>query len=154
LYVPLADLRRFGIPEAEFLRLVGTRSSEPAAAERADGAPRDARGSTVAGAPAERDPVGKLDDLVRFEAARARRFLTSGMHLLPLLEPRERFCPRMLAAIYGEVLTRIERMGGAALAARVSLSGPRKLRLAAEAFVEARRGSRRCDRRLARNEPG
>ncbi len=111
VYLPQADLRRFGLEE-EGLGAVGPRR-----------------------------PDHRLEALVRFEAARARRFMASGARLLPLLEPRERFCPWMLAAIYGEVLTRIERRGAAAIGGRVSLSGTRKLWLAARALASASRGS-------------
>jgi phytoene synthase len=143
VYIPGADLRRFGLVEVDLLDLACARLSAPAMrhAERSPG-----------GAGGEDAPSVRLDGLVRFEAARARRFLASGLRLLPLLEPRERFCPRMLATIYGEVLDRIERKGAAALANRVSLSGSRKLWLAAAALAEGRRGSRRRDRRLARHD--
>jgi phytoene synthase len=154
VYVPLADLERFGIEEADFPGLAGARSA--AAGEPAGGhnraSPMESGGAARGARSVRRDATDALDELVRFEAARARRFLASGRRLLPLLEPRERFCPRMLAAIYGEVLTRIEAMGGAALAERVSLSGARKLWLATGALAEARRGTRRRDRRLARND--
>jgi phytoene synthase len=127
VYLPLADLRRFGLEEEELREL----ASRSAGGDGDQGSRQLGRGSVAGQDGADR----RLDDLVRFEAARARRFMASGAGLLPLLHPRERFCPWMLAAIYGEVLTRIERLGGAVLGRRVSLSGARKLWLAAQAMT-------------------
>jgi phytoene synthase len=131
LYLPRADLRRFGIAEGEVLDLswkTRERSWRSVAHESAPGA-------------SALRSDGRLDRLVRFEAARARRFMTSGLRLLPLLEPRERFCPWMLAAMYGEVLEGIEELGGVILERRVALSSARKLWLVARGMAGAGGGS-------------
>jgi phytoene synthase len=105
IYLPAADLERFGVGEKILM----------------DCAP----GS-------QEQPVElALDGLVRFEAARARRFLQSGRRLFPLLERANRFCPMVMGAIYEELLGGIERLGGRVLRRRVSLSGLRKAWLAA-----------------------
>jgi phytoene synthase len=110
VYLPLADLRRFGMSEAD-----------------------------LAGGLAAADQ--RVAALVRFEAARARRFLRSGCRLLPLLEPRERFCPAVLGDVYGELLDRIERSGAGVLGRRVTVPWARKLWLALRAFTAARAAS-------------
>ncbi|HEY7461001.1 MAG TPA: squalene/phytoene synthase family protein [Gemmatimonadota bacterium] len=133
LYLPRADMRRFGIVEGELLDLAW-RARE---GSRHTMARESAPGATVP------RPDGRLDRLVRFEAARARRFMTSGLRLLPLLEPRERFCPWMLAAMYGEVLEGVEKLGGGVLGRRVALSSARKLWLVARGMVGGNGGARR-----------
>jgi phytoene synthase len=122
VYIPRADLARFGISEPDLPR---------------ESAGTDGGGDRAPGRPKAREPSG-LDALVRFEAARARRFLTSGRRLLPLLEARERFCPAALASIYGALLERIEARGAEALETRVSLPARRKLWLAATSYARAR----------------
>lgn len=133
LYLPRADLRRFGIVEGELLDLAWKtreRSRRSVARESAPGA-------------SALRPDGRLDRLVRFEAARARRFMMSGQRLLPLLQPRERFCPWMLAAMYGEVLKGVEELGGRILGCRVALSSARKLWLVARGMAGGNGGVRR-----------
>ncbi|MFN2432111.1 MAG: phytoene/squalene synthase family protein [Gemmatimonadota bacterium] len=114
LYLPLEDLRRFGVEETELLQ-----------AARQDG-----RGS------AGERRLEDLEALLAFQVGRARGFLASGRGLLPLLEPRQRYCPRVLAALYGELLVRMERMGRRVLVERASLPRARKAWIAMSAFVQ------------------
>lgn len=113
IYLPAADLQRFGLDEQAL--------TQPGLGGEEDGA-----------------RFARLDALIRFEVQRARRFMESGSSLLPLLEPANRFCPAVLAAIYGKLLDRIERAGGRVLLRRISLSGPQKAWLAALALKRGR----------------
>jgi len=69
--------------------------------------------------------------LMADQGARAREYFRGGERLLPLLDRRSRMCVAMLAGLYQEILSEIERRDHDVFAGRVALSAPRKLRLMA-----------------------
>jgi len=62
-----------------------------------------------------------LNELVRFEADRARAWFESGLKLLPLLDRQSAACVSAMAGIYRRLLARIERRPDLVLRGRVSL---------------------------------
>jgi phytoene synthase len=62
-----------------------------------------------------------LNELVRFEADRARAWFESGLELLPLLDRQSAACVSAMAGIYRRLLARIERRPDLVLRGRVSL---------------------------------
>lgn len=68
-------------------------------------------------------PGPEFDRLVRFEAARARRWFAMGLTLLPLLDRRSAACVSAMTGIYRRILDRIERRPRDVLVRRVSLPG-------------------------------
>lgn len=66
-------------------------------------------------------PAG-VDDLVRFEAGRAREWFAEGLGLLPLLDRRSAATVAAMAGIYLRILTRIEADPGVVVRRRVSLA--------------------------------
>lgn len=67
-----------------------------------------------------------MHNLMQQQADRAHDHFDRGTELLPLLDLRARMCVQMLAALYGDILNRIEERGFDYTAGRVSLSGARK----------------------------
>ena len=67
--------------------------------------------------------------LMRFQAARARRYFESGALLMPLLERRSRGCAAGLHHLYSRLLDRIEQRGFDVFSGRVGLPIWEKLRL-------------------------
>jgi 15-cis-phytoene synthase len=53
-------------------------------------------------------PVGALERVIRFEAARGRAWFDRGMRLLPLLDGRSASCLLAMTGIYRRILERIE----------------------------------------------
>lgn len=69
-------------------------------------------------------PIGDtaaFEELVRFEAARAREWFDRGLELLGLLDRRSAACVNAMTGIYRRLLTRIEADPGSVLRTRVSL---------------------------------
>lgn len=64
---------------------------------------------------------GPVDDLIHFEAARAREWFERGLELLPLLDRRSAVCVAAMAGIYRRLLERIDRRPWLVLRERVSL---------------------------------
>jgi len=65
--------------------------------------------------------------LMAFQAARAREYFQKGLQLLPLLSPRARACPAVLAGLYGRILDRIESNNFNVFDEKVKLSGWEKI---------------------------
>ena len=66
-------------------------------------------------------PDDRLNELIRFEADRARAWFESGLQLLPLLDRQSAACVGAMAGIYRRLLGRIERRPELVLRGRVSL---------------------------------
>ena len=66
-------------------------------------------------------PNERIDELIRFEADRARAWFESGLRLLPLLDRQSAACVGAMAGIYRRLLGRIERRPELVLRGRVSL---------------------------------
>jgi 15-cis-phytoene synthase len=111
VYLPMEDLRRFGVIEA---------GDEPRAAAAI--AAR-ARAGVASAAPAHEDWV---DALVRFQAERARRWFDRGIRLAALLDRRSAACVLAMAGIYGRLLVRIASDPRQALRERVRLPAHEK----------------------------
>lgn len=75
-------------------------------------------------------------ELMTFQIARAREFFDRGLKLLPLLDRRSRYCPRMLAVLYLAVLDKIEARHGDVFTKRVALRPGRKRSLAITTFIK------------------
>jgi squalene synthase HpnD len=75
------------------------------------------------------------DELVRYEAARARAWFERGMELLPLLDRRSAACVAAMAGIYSRVLRRIDRQPRIVLERRVSLPAWEKALVAAKSLA-------------------
>jgi phytoene synthase len=103
LYLPLEDLARFGVAEADLLRFVAESEGEP--------------------------PAG-LGDLLRFEADRARAHYAAAAQRLPASERRSMLAAEIMGAIYRAVLEEWARRGHPVGRARVKLSPARKIGLA------------------------
>ena len=73
--------------------------------------------------------------LMRFQAERARGYFASGSRLMPLLGPRARACPGVLAAVYGALLDSIESAGYDVFERRIALSTRRKLFIMAKTWA-------------------
>lgn len=107
VYLPAADLERFGC------------ALTPAASGRGDG-------GTIA---------GPMDELIRFEASRAREWYAAGMRLLPLLDRRSAACTGAMAGIYRRLLEHIAARPAEALQRRMSLPAREKAVIAAGALA-------------------
>jgi 15-cis-phytoene synthase len=84
--------------------------------------------------PPAADP-GRFADLVRFEAARARDWYSTGLRLLPLLDRRSAACTAAMAGIYRRLLDRIAAAPAAAVSGRMSLPGWEKAWVAARSLA-------------------
>ncbi len=82
----------------------------------------------------------KFQQLMAFQAQRARKYFASGTRLLPLLDVRARACTATMGGIYWEILQRIQAANYAVLETRVSLSATEKLGLVGKAWIESLRG--------------
>jgi phytoene synthase len=111
VYLPAEDVARFGCTLVP--------------AQRADGGT----------APGEGKVDGPMDDLMRFEADRARSWYATGMGLLPLLDRRSAACTGAMASIYRRLLEHIAANPQAALASRMSLPAGEKAMIAAAALA-------------------
>ena len=96
---------------------------------------------------------GPMDDLIRFEADRARSWYATGLQLIPMLDRRSAACTGAMAGIYRRLLEHIAARPQDALAARMSLPGREKALIAVTALSGI--GRRRHSRRQAgRQSPG
>lgn len=84
--------------------------------------------------------AGRLDDLVRFEAERAKEWYTTGLRLLPMLDRRSAACTGAMAGIYRRLLDHISAAPTDALDHRMSLPTSEKALVAVTALAG---GSRR-----------
>ena len=88
----------------------------------------------------ERLFAGEVDDsfreLMRFQVERARSYFQSGLRLLPLLSPRARSCPAVMAGIYMRILDRAEASGFNVFNRRPSLSKREKLFVMAQVWMQ------------------
>lgn len=109
IYLPKQDLARFGVR----LQLA---DAEP------DGVGFDDERAALAG-------------LIRFEAARAGRWYTIGLQLLPRLDHRSAACTGAMAGIYHALLRRIWRDPLAVTHGRMSLPGRQKALVAGRALL-------------------
>jgi 15-cis-phytoene synthase len=73
--------------------------------------------------------------LVGFQVARAQRFFSEGLCLLPMLDRRSAACVSAMSGIYRELLGRIARRPDAVLRERVSLPTWQKARIAARGLL-------------------
>jgi phytoene synthase len=74
-------------------------------------------------------------ELIRLQVGRARELFKRSEELLRFLPRHARSCPKILAGLYGDILTRIERAGYDVFDGRASLSGPRKAWIAFTGLV-------------------
>jgi phytoene synthase len=112
IYLPKQDLQRFGVR----LRL---------AEDERDGVGFDDERAALAG-------------LIRFEAARAGRWYTIGLQLLPRLDHRSAACTGAMGGIYHALLRRIWRDPLAVTRGRMSLPGRQKALVAGRALLPRR----------------
>lgn len=105
VYLPAEDLARFGVT----LQL-------------------DAHGSLV-------DDDGRLSNLVRWSAARARRWYDDGLRLVPLLDRRSAACCLAMAGIYRRLLDDIAANPRLVFDRRMSLSAWQKTAVAVRALA-------------------
>jgi 15-cis-phytoene synthase len=138
VYLPAADLRRFGLIAA---------GEEPIAAgtiarlaDRAAAAPE--RGDAQEEEEESAD-AGWLQALVRFQADRARTWFDRGIALAPLLDRRSAACLLAMAGIYSRLLDRIAADPEHALRERISLPMHEKAWVAARSMIVGDAGSER-----------
>lgn len=81
------------------------------------------------------DPDGRLSELIRHSARRAREWYAEGLRLGPLLDRRSAACCLAMAGIYRRLLDRIAERPAAVFDRRLSLSGKEKLGVAARALA-------------------
>jgi phytoene synthase len=81
--------------------------------------------------------AGGYVKLMRHEIELARSHFEVGMRLVPLVARDARGCPAALAALYRAILSEIERRGFDVQTERISITTPRKVGLAARAWVWA-----------------
>ena len=81
-------------------------------------------------------PAGRgLEDVVRFEADRARDWYATGLRLMPLLDRRSAASASAMAGIYFRLLGHISAEPSAALRRRLSLSAAEKAMVAARSLA-------------------
>jgi phytoene synthase len=73
--------------------------------------------------------------LIGFQVARAQRFFSEGLCLLPMLDRRSAACVSAMSGIYRELLGRIARRPEAVLHERVSVPAWEKARIAARSLL-------------------
>jgi phytoene synthase len=78
---------------------------------------------------------GELDELVRFEAQRAKEWYATGLRLLPMLDRRSAACTGAMSGIYRRLLDHISASPADALDHRMSLPTSEKARVAASALL-------------------
>src|SRR5215469_6863926 len=79
--------------------------------------------------------AGPLDDLVRFEAERAKEWYATGLRLLPMLDRRSAACTGAMAGIYRRLLDHISASPADALEHRMSLPTSEKALVAMTALA-------------------
>ena len=94
---------------------------------------------SVADGPMAGAPVPSFPDafvrLIGFQVARAQRFFSEGLCLLPMLDRRSAACVSAMSGIYRELLGRIARRPEAVLHERVSVPAWEKARIAARSLL-------------------
>lgn len=85
------------------------------------------------------DDDGRTSALIREQAARAEKWYTEGLALLPYLDSRSAACCSAMAGIYHRLLKRIARDPQAVLRTRISLPAWEKAYLAARSLTGSRR---------------
>jgi phytoene synthase len=116
VYLPLADLRRFGLLEGI-----------------AEGEADRALVAAVSGP----STSGRLGELIHFEADRAREWFERGLALAALLDRRSAACLLAMAGIYRRVLERIDAAPERAARTRVSLPAHEKAWVAVRGVLGA-----------------
>ena len=127
VYLPAADLTRFGCtlaPAGTAGAAVNTASDNAASNNAASN--NSEPGGTIA---------GPMNDLIRFEVARAREWYALGMQLMPLLDRRSAACTGAMAGIYRRLLEHIAARPQDALQYRMSLPTREKLLIAVTALA-------------------
>lgn len=114
IYLPLDDLRFFGVSEAHLVEHLGREG----AVEGMEDTQRQAWGS-----------------FVQFEVARARTLFDSGLRVSNHIPRASAACVRTMAGIYQGLLREIERDPTLPLTRRVSLSAPAKLGVLAKSWL-------------------
>lgn len=79
--------------------------------------------------------AGQLDELIRFEAERAKEWYATGLRLLPMLDRRSAACTGAMSGIYRRLLDHISASPGDALDHRMSLPAGEKVLVAASALA-------------------
>jgi phytoene synthase len=127
VYLPEEDLRRFGVIEGG----AGPETGQAGAARVLAGlAPVDSGANRQASGEGPR-----LNELVRFEAERAREWFDRGLRLAPLLDRRSAACVLAMAGIYRRLLDRIEAHPEQAAQRRISLPAHEKALVAARSVL-------------------
>ena len=85
------------------------------------------------------DDDGRTSAFIREQAARAEKWYTEGLALLPYLDSRSAACCSAMAGIYHRLLKRIARDPQAVLRTRISLPAWEKAYLAARSLTGSRR---------------
>ena len=130
VYLPKEDLARFGVDVGAFTG--GPPLGEAGSRDAVAGASR----SSPAEPPADHwQPDERLTGLISFQAARARRYYTEGMALVPLLDRRSAACVLAMAGIYRRLLERIARQPELVLHMRVSLPAWEKAEIAVRSLA-------------------
>jgi len=132
VYLPLQDLRRFGlIAEGEESKIgQGAATELLAALVRAAGA-------AAGGSAGETEQLERLSALVRLESERARQWFDRGIALAGLLDRRSAACVLAMAGIYKRLLERIDAHPEEAVRRRVSLPAREKAWVAARGMLGA-----------------
>lgn len=78
-----------------------------------------------------------FQQLMRFQATRAREYFESGFKLLPFLSPRSRGCPAVLGEIYSHILDRIESKDFNVFDGRLGLSRSEKYLVTARTWIRS-----------------
>jgi 15-cis-phytoene synthase len=132
VYLPLQDLRRFGlIAEGEESK-VGQ-----AAATEALAALVRAAGASAGGSAGDAEQLERLSALVRLESERAQQWFDRGIALAGLLDRRSAACVLAMAGIYKRLLERIDAHPEEAVRRRMSLPAREKAWVAARGMLGA-----------------
>jgi 15-cis-phytoene synthase len=81
----------------------------------------------------------RLEQLIRFEADRARGWYATGLQLMPMLDRRSAASASAMAGIYGRLLEHIAAAPSAVLSRRLSLPAREKAMVAARSLAGMRR---------------
>jgi 15-cis-phytoene synthase len=77
----------------------------------------------------------QFQELMAFQAARARAYLAEGLRLLDTLDRRSALCVGTFAGLYRETLDRVEANGFDVFGVKTRLSAPRKLAVVARGLL-------------------
>ena len=92
-------------------------------------------GTTLVAGGTELPSDGRLHEVIRFEADRARGWYATGLQLLPLLDPRSAASAGAMAGIYRRLLERISAQPEAVLQTRLSLTTREKAMVAVRSLA-------------------